>query len=156
MRRGLVAIVVVALAFAGCERTVSKSEVMGTWKMTDDSRKRIGPGAAGMAGTISLDPDGTFAAQEMPATLLGEGGAAPTRPVSGKGTWKLAVREGSQNVELVFDAIGSPPGTPVPYGAQLDVWAGRSTVLLFYFKGDPDSGIRIEFEKAGAEAGGRP
>jgi hypothetical protein len=138
--------IVAGMASAGCTmRDVSMSDLSGTWTMTGESRKYLG--SEGLAATIRLDQGGTFSAREVPGSLLHVEATARSRSVTGDGTWKLTARDGRQEVRLVFDAIASPSNHRIPYGTQLHVWRSRSSLLLFYFEGDPDDGRRIEFEK---------
>lgn len=146
------AMIVAALASAVCAmRDVSMSDLSGTWTITDRSRKYLGPEAGGLAATIRLDQSGTFSARELPGSLLDSQATARSRLVTGDGTWKLTARDGRQEIQLVFDAIADPSSDRVPYGTQLHLWTSRSSVLLFYFEGDPDEGRRIEFEKTKAQ-----
>jgi hypothetical protein len=148
--RSWIVVFSVALAVAACRmRDVSLSEVTGTWKITEESRSSLGSEGAGAAATIRLDPTGSFSAQDLPGSLLGGGVKPRSQYVSGGGSWKLAERNGRQEVALVFDAITSPPDTPVPYGTQLQVYGRRSSVLLIFCEGDPDAGRVIKLEKAG-------
>jgi hypothetical protein len=91
---------------------------------------------------IVIDATGSFVAFDMPGLLK----SSPQLD-SGSGDWKLVSREGQQQIQLDFQIIANWNKTNLPYGTQLDVSRGWSSVSLFYFIGDPDKGRMIEFEK---------
>jgi hypothetical protein len=135
------------LGLQGC-RTVQPSEITGTRIVTDQSRQRFfSVSQRAAAARITLDTSGAFTATEVPEDLL-YGFLAADRLVTGTGIWKLVSREGGQQVRLQFNAITAGQRGNVPYDTNLYVSTGlTSTVGLFYFRGDPDEGRRIEFEK---------
>jgi hypothetical protein len=94
-----------------------------------------------------LDGNGSFSASEVPDDLLYGPPAAADGLVTGGGTWKLVSREGKQQVQLDFSAIAIGRRGGVPYETYLDISKGWSATSLFYFQGDPDEGLRIEFEQ---------
>jgi len=118
--------------------SVEPADVTGRWVVNSYSRETfLSPTQQKAFGTIILASDGTFVASEMPDSLLGRGDGF----VSGSGVWKIRPISGNQAVELIFRQ-------PISSGAWLSI--GRwSTVSLFYFVGDPDSGRRIELERKG-------
>jgi hypothetical protein len=69
------------------------------------------------------------------------------RPDTGTGLWKLASREGKQQVQLDFHAKAGSKEGDIPYGTQMDVTKGWSAVSLYYFLGDADEGRRVSFER---------
>jgi len=136
------------LALLGCTVTNS-SDLAGVWVVKDESRYRFLSAAQQKgAAKITLDANGTFAAFEIPEDLLYGPPATANGIATGKGTWKLLPREGRQQVQLNFEAITVGQRGEVPYGTQLDISKGWSSVSLFYFQGgDADQGRKIEFVK---------
>jgi hypothetical protein len=133
---------------ASCNRTVERNEIIGTWVVTNDSRQRLLPAAQQKGSAkIVLDANGSFVASEIPEDLLYGPPEVADRLVTGSGDWKLASREGRQQVQLNFNVIATGQRGRVPYGTQLNVSKRGSLVSLFYFQGDPDQGRKVEFER---------
>ena len=135
------------LGLQGC-RTVQSNEITGTWVITDESRQRFfSESQRAAAARITQDSSGAFAANEVPDDLL-YGPEASNGLVTGTGIWKLVSREGRQQVQLRFNAITAGGRGEAHYETILYVSTGLpSTVGLFYYRGDPDEGRTIEFEK---------
>ena len=143
----LVPITILALlsGIVGCNN-VRSAELSGTWLMTDASRQVLPTGLQQTSATIVLDANGTFVASNMPGLLFFPG-HRDARPESGRGTWKLVSREGKQQVQFDFEEIADWNKNELPYGTQLDISRGWSSLSLYYFLGDADEGRRIEFER---------
>jgi len=124
------------------------NEITGIWIVTDQSRQRFfSASQRGAAARITLDTSGAFTALEVPDDLL-YGPEASNGLVTGTGVWKLVSREGRQQVQLQFNAITAGGRGDSHYETILYVSTGlKSTVSLFYYRGDPDEERRIEFEK---------
>ena len=67
---------------------------------------------------------------------------------SGTGSWKLAFREGRQQVQLDFSSREGVKAAEVPFGVQLELSSRWGKPYLFYFFRDPDEGRRVEFERS--------
>ena len=146
MFRILTTVMLLFFGVLGCQN-VKSSEVTGTWVVTDKSRQRFFPAAQKASMKIVLDGDGSFVASEVPEDLLYEPRGSGNGLVTGSGVWKLSSRDGRQQVGLEFLAITVGQRRRVPYGTQLNVSGGKSSVALYYFQGDPDQARRIEFKK---------
>jgi hypothetical protein len=136
------------LALLGCT-VISSSDLAGVWIVKDESRHRF-LSAVQQKGTakITLDANGTFAAFEVPEDLLYGPPAPADGIVTGNGTWRLLLRDDRKQVQLNFEEITVGQRGEVPYGTQLNVSKGWSSVRLFYFQGgDADQGRKIEFDK---------
>jgi hypothetical protein len=140
--------VLLCLALQGCAATNS-SDLTGTWTVKDESRHRFLSSAQQKgAAKITLNANGSFAASEVPADLMYGPPAPADGIVTGSGTWKLLSRDGRQQIQLNFEAITTGQRGEVPYGTQLNVSRGWSSLDLFYVQdGDADQGKRIEFGK---------
>jgi len=136
------------LVLLGCAADNS-SELAGAWIVKDESRHRFLSNAQQKgAAKITLNADGTFAAAEIPEDLLYGPPEAADGIVTGSRTWKLLSRGGWQQVQVNFELITMGQRADLPYGTQLSVSNGWSSVPLFYFQGgDADQGRKIEFEK---------
>jgi len=136
------------LVLLGCA-VVNSSALTGVWIVSDESRHGFLSAAQQKgAAKITLEANGTFAATEIPEDLLYGPPAVADGTVSGSGNWILRRGDGRQQVQLNFDAITAGQRGEVPYGAQLNVSHGLSSVTLYYFQGgDADQGRKIEFEK---------
>jgi len=129
----------------GC-KSVQPTELSGMWVMKGTSRQVLPTGLQQASATIALDARGTFVASDMPGLFFFPG-HRDARMESGSGTWKLVSREGKQQIQLEFHEIADWKSQELPYGTQLDVSRGWSSLNLYYFFGDADEGRRIEFEK---------
>lgn len=135
-------------AFLGCHGAkIAPDQLVGSWVISTDSRGHLAAPFRRAAVVIELTADGTFSASEEPGGLLDFEEAADV-VISGSGTWRIYSSEGEQRVQLVFRAIrGGAHEDEVPYGAQFFMSRERNALTLFYFRGDPDQGDRITFEK---------
>jgi hypothetical protein len=133
----------------GC-KDVKPNDITGTWIVKNESRHRfLSEVQQKAAAKIILDANGTFIALEIPEDLLYGPPQTSDGIVTGNGIWKILLLEGKQQVQLNFESITVGQRGVVPYGTQLNVSRGWSTINLFYFQGDPDEGKRIEFEELG-------
>ena len=133
------------LGMLGC-KSVQSTDIPGTWTMNDTSRGVLPTGLPQASAKIVLDPKGTFVASDMPGLLFFPE-RHDARLESGSGTWKLVLSDGRQQVQLQFQQIDNWKKNELPYGTQLNVARGWSSLRLYYFIGDPDEGRRIELEK---------
>jgi hypothetical protein len=128
-------------------QTVKSQELTGTWVISMTSRQRfLSAEQQNIAGTIILNADGNFVAEELPKDLLYRkpiGGLS----VSGSGVWKLIDDGGVQRILLEFRAITEGQQDTLPFGTLLNVSSGFSRTTLNYFQGDADLGRRVDFEK---------
>jgi hypothetical protein len=137
-----VATLLLFMASVACRRDVDRNDLVGTWSVAASSRQRLGASAS-VPMTIDLREDGSFVAMGVASDLLDF--RAPEL-VSGRGTWRY--EKADAWVQLVFEAIESPRfATRLPYGSQLYVALPGAGPKLFYFRGDPDEGDRVTFEK---------
>jgi RHS repeat-associated protein len=143
-----------SLSFVSCGG-VKPSDLTGTWIITDKSRQQFLSALEQKAvAKITLEPNGTFAASEIPEDLLYGPPHSGMGLVTGNGVWKLISRGGKEQVQLNFEAITEGQCGALPYGTQLDVSKGFQQVSLFYFQGgDADQGRRIEFERSNRTSG---
>jgi len=147
MVRVLPVMVLLLLGLPGCW-SATPDDMVGTWVVTDRSRELfLAPSQRNAAARIRLDADRTFVASEVPEDLLYVPPGAADGLVSGSGVWSLVGR--GRELRLRFDRIAIGQRGGVPYGASLDVSAGKQArIELFYFRGgDADQGRRVEFGK---------
>ena len=144
MSRVMLLFWLVSVGTLGC-RTVSRPEIAGTWVIVDKSLLPATQQSA--ASTLVLDPSGTFVATEVPGATYYAPPEVKDRVFSATGTWKLEKYEGRQEVRLVIQSITSGPSARLPYSSGLGISTGWSSVVLYYFQGDPDEGRRVDFEK---------
>src|SRR5687767_8359085 len=126
---------VLALVLSGalsCSR-VERADIVGTWVMTDASRRRLPTDAQKARTELVLQADGSFVATDLPGLFSSEERDAG-KLVSGTGVWKLEAR-GGQQLQLDF-LTHKEPTNPTPIVTLLRVSGGT----LFYFVGDPDDG----------------
>ena len=148
MLRFLPITILLCCCLMSCSKA-KRSEVTGTWVVTEKSRHLFLPAAQeNAAAKIVLNANGTFVSSEIPEDLLYGPPQAGNQLVTGNGHWKLISRDGEQQVQLNFETIAIGQRGAVPYGTQLSVSKGWSAMSLFYFQGgDADQGRKIEFEK---------
>lgn len=135
-----ISIAVVLVGMMGCRR-VQSGDLVGTWVITQNSRRALPADLQTSSGTIVVDADGTFVATELPA-LFYFPGTRRSISESGGGRWYLISQEHSRKIQLEFRPLANWDDG-LPYGTQLYV-PGNS---LYYFYGDPDEARRISFEK---------
>jgi hypothetical protein len=140
MRVTRIALVLMCVTL-GC-RSVQPSELVGTWVMTDSSRREVPTDLRKARARVVLHTDGTFLVSEMPG-LFYVPHIRPARLETGNGTWELVSREGKQQVDLNFEVIEGWTDR-LPYGTELEVSSG---ILYYFFDGDSDNGRRVAFEK---------
>lgn len=138
---------VLSLTFGmlGCNEA-QPTELPGTWVMDDASRQILPTALEKASARIVLDRNGTFVALNMPGLFFFPE-HRDARLESGSGTWKLVLREGRQQLQLDFKEIAGWKKSELPYGTQLEVSKGWSSLSLYYFLGDADEGRRVDFEK---------
>ncbi len=144
------AVLLSLLGLLGC-KNMQPGDLVGIWVMKDSSRHVLPIELQKAVPKIVLDANGTFVASEIPEELP----PPPTQPYnprrrnvrldSGNGAWRLASREGKQQIQLNFQTMEGEKD--VPYGMQVEVSRGWSAVSLDYFLGDADEGRRISLEK---------
>ena len=116
---------------------VNPDDLLGTWSMTESSRRYLPTEVGNAAPRLTLNLDGTFTAVEYPRPGL-RGTAWAT--YSGRGSWKIQTLAGAGDIYLRFDD---------DFGDQL--WTSNfpgSPTVLYFSVGDPDSGRRIQFTRA--------
>ena len=128
----------------GCSAPVTESQVVGAWVLSDEARSQLPPVSQKAAGRVQLNADGSFVAEELPGELVSSIDEHWAMG-SGAGVWKLVSGQGGQEVRLRFRMIRDALPGRVPYETQLFVSRTSRSVVLFYYEGDPDSGVRIEF-----------
>ncbi len=143
------ALLVLCGVLSSCS-SVKADDLVGTWTMTEESRRFLPAELLNVSPQLSLDSDGTFVAVDLPEFRLVDDGSRRVGSLtwvnvarSGRGTWSIQPTNGRDQVSLRFD--GS-------IGAQLSIsdWSvdgPGSPTTLYYFRGDPDSVQRIRFTR---------
>jgi hypothetical protein len=127
----------------GC-KTVQRTDVVGTWVVTDQARNQLPPEVQQAFGTLVVNADGTFDARQLPEQLQPTNAKAHIRLDSGGGTWVLQHEDAGQQLELEFHKFESGDAdSGGPYGFPLDISRRWSTWELYYFLGDPDNAPRV-------------
>lgn len=149
IRKFVAAISFMLIAVAGCDQpTILPEEVIGTWTLTEETSSRLPATLQGLEPKLVLLATGVFVVENVPAGLVVLVPDDVDWPLSGGGGWHLAYKDGKQVVQLNFRAFWDGAMQHVtPFGTQLDVSGDHDAILLFYYQGDPDSSLRIEFEK---------
>ncbi len=94
-----------------------------------------------------IHENGTFNAASIPTDLFGE--EEKIRLTSGSGTWKWREdEEGGRRLELDFLAIEDKNVVRTPFAVDLLASGEENNLRLYYFRGDPDEGRRIEFARS--------
>ena len=120
----------------GCS-AANPDDLVGTWSMTEGSRRYLAAEIARVSPRLTLTSNGTFTADEYPRLGFR---AEKWRTYSGRGTWTTQKNDGTGDVRLRFDD---------DFGGQL--WISNvpgSPTTLYFWVGDPDSGRRIQFTRA--------
>jgi hypothetical protein len=144
MLRLLSVLLLVVVGTTGC-KDARPNEITGTWIMRDGSRQILPPELKETQAKIILASDGTFTASDLPG-LFYVPDHHPLKLESGTGVWKLAIRDGTQQLFLEFRTIRDW-NENLPYGTHLDISRGLHGIHLDYSIDDPDEGRTVEFEK---------
>jgi hypothetical protein len=112
--------------------SVQPADVVGTWVMTDASRRRLPSDAQEATAQIVLDASGAFVATDLRGLFSKEERDARILD-SGRGGWKLVTLGGEQKLMLEFRQRTNTTD-PTPFGRALQVSRGS----LSYFIGGPD------------------
>src|SRR5687768_14026745 len=97
-RLGLLLALLLLCGVVGC-KGVNADDLVGTWSMTESSRRYLPTEVGKLAPSLTLSPGGTFTAVEYPRQRMGEAWAA----YSGRGTWRMQKAAGAGDVYLRFD-----------------------------------------------------
>lgn len=133
----IVALIAALVMIGGCH-PIERSELVGTWIITAESRTDLEPEFRSAEGRIDLRPDGTFAITEMPGDLFLTKGL-----VSGCGRWELIggdgtrasrffdlLWQGEETVQLNLRKITRGHGSPV--GIQIYVYGAQGEGRMYY------------------------
>jgi hypothetical protein len=144
---------VIVASVAGCGRTVSPSELPGTWTISRNSQHLFPADFDVTSATFVFKSDGTFTASGLPqeVVLIDATGSDAVARINGSGRWVLLERLGFSDATgfmLEFKAIQGPGKYKLPFSTMLfSVSETEGIVKISYFRDDPDLGRRIEFEK---------
>ncbi len=141
----LLTVALLCFGLFGC-RSIQSTELVGTWTMRAESQRILPIELQKNSTKIILAADGTFIASDLPGIF--DFPSQRARLGSGSGIWKIISSEGRQQVLLNFEPVpNGSVATKLTYGMPMDVSKGWSVVTLYYFLGDPDEGLSVEFEK---------
>jgi hypothetical protein len=147
VRRLAVFLAVGVVGVACTAPPVTTEELVGVWRVTDESRSRLLAPFRSVATELALAEAGEFSASELPGEVLYIPPNALKHPlVTGAGQWRLTEQSGRKQVMLIFTelTVGRPGG--LPYATYLNVSRSGGNPVLFYFQGDADDGVKIKFE----------
>jgi len=125
--------------------SVKANDLVGSWAVTEQSRKYIAVELTSVSPRITLNSDGTFIAVDLPRERRIGSQSPPFADVviSGRGTWKILALGGNDRVSLRFED-NSGGEFFISDWAMNGPW---SSTTLYYFVGDPDEVRRIEFAR---------
>lgn len=142
-----------AAVLAGCRGPgVTPGELVGTWRMAAESRRQLGTACAAADSGLSFRDGGTFSASQLPQGFFDVDPGLDASVASGDGRWSIKEERAGPYVQLLFDDVRGMRGRPaVPYGDRLEIARARDRLDLFFFRGDPDQGERVVFERTARE-----
>ncbi len=138
---------------AGCGRTISPSELPGTWTISRNSQHLFPADFDVTSATVVFKSDGTFTASGLreDLVLLHPTGSNAAARINGSGRWALLGRNGfsdATGLMLEFKALQGPGQYKLPFSTMVFcVGEAQGVVKIYYFQDDPDLGKRVEFEK---------
>ncbi len=138
---------------AGCGRTISPSELPGTWTISRNSQYLFPADFDVTSSTLDFKSDGTFTASGLPQELVLFHPSARDAAVriNGSGRWVLLGRNGlsdATGLMLEFKALQGPGPYRLPFSTMVfSAGEVRGGVKIYYFQDDPDLGKRVEFER---------
>jgi hypothetical protein len=115
--------------------------------LTEQTRTPVTSQPRQATGTIDFEQGGRFSARDVPVGILGTQRTQQPHVFSGAGTWKLVSKGGSQEVELLFQEMQNSVSLRTPYGTRLIIGERGTSIVLFFFDGDPDEGRKVEFQR---------
>jgi hypothetical protein len=149
----LLLLAVIIASGAGCGRTVSPTELPGTWTISRNSQHLFPADFDVTSATLVFKSDGTFTASGLaeelvlPPTI----GSNAVACINGSGRWVLLGRNGfsdSKGFMLEFKSIQGPGKYKLPFSTMIfSVGKAEGIVTIYYFHDDPDLGRKVEFEK---------
>ena len=137
-RRSVLALVLSGVL--GCS-SGKPDDVIGTWVITEASRRRLPADAQKANAQLVLQADGSFVATDLPGLFSREERDAGILD-SGRGVWRFVWLGGEQQLLLEFRQRTNTTDT-TPFGRGLLVSRGS----LYYFIGGPDVGLRVSLQK---------
>jgi hypothetical protein len=130
----------------GCNNAkLTASDVKGTWVLTEESRKSLPVPLRSATGRIVVDEKGNFDAVQIPGELLWPELEGDAKLVTGSGVWVVDYGDGNQQLRLGFRKISGEKDRT--FDTSLFFSDDRPPTVIFYFRGDPDEGFRMEFKK---------
>ncbi len=129
---------VLVLITLGCGRARLEN-VTGTWTMKETSRQILPPELNNAQSRIVLSSDGSCTAHLVPGPF--QSPPQPPRLDGDSGVWRIVERAGKEQIQLDFRVENGPFSFP------LVISKGWTGITLYYFLGDPDEGLRIDFER---------
>jgi len=131
-------------ATPGCGRAHFEARhFFGTWRIAERTPSSASAGSG--AAELVLRADGTFAATDVSADVLGSIRKLPDRLSSLTGTWTIDDRLGFDR--LLLTIYTADQGVPVPYGVELMADGSPATPALYYDPGDPGQNQRVYLER---------
>lgn len=150
---------VVAAAIATLSCAPSDTDLVGTWTPDDWSSERLQQeyGAAA-AAQLTLAPDGTFAAVELPIgrrlyaddPLAYQGTSGRGVLLDCRGHWSV-IHAGSLQVRLSFKETAKDYRVHLPNSDFFSIHRSLHGYRLVHYAGDPDAGDAIYFERVEPE-----
>lgn len=143
----------IVASVVGCGRTVSPSELPGTWTISRNSQHLFPADFDVTSATLVFKSDGTFSATGLPqeVVFMHATGSDAVARINGSGRWVLLERLGFSDATgfmLEFKAIQGLGKYKLPFSTMLfSVSKTEGIVKICYFHDDPDLGRRVEFEK---------
>lgn len=152
---------IATVALLGCA-PASETDLVGTWQVADGSRELLPEELQEAAGTLTLAADGTFAAFELPVSVMRWDRVPPTNEkptlLTASGEWQLhRVPGASDTVNLYFKAVSGEFTGDLRYGYLFSVHPIFRGYNLVDHWGDPDAVPGIFYSKteaAGVRRGG--
>jgi hypothetical protein len=145
LRRVLPIIAVAGTLFAGCKaRKLTNDQLVGYWQM--DSSAKVDATAGTAVPKFFLNGDGSFTASSLPPDFA-PGIETERLPITGGGSWQIAVVDGGNRVRLTFKRVAGDHTYSLPYGAELFPDKSGEQVRLYYYEGDPDDERRNYFTR---------
>jgi hypothetical protein len=143
MRRYMMSGLPAILAIVGCA-TSKIGDLAGDWVLTEQARTELHVTTHGpISSIVQMKLDGQFSATGVPGKMAGQPASAL---IDGGGRWRVDASDGNPRVFLRFGWVNIGHGPiRVDYDRPMEISGSRD--VLYYFVGDPDDNLRIEFTR---------
>ncbi|MBU0982484.1 MAG: hypothetical protein KKA42_01340 [candidate division Zixibacteria bacterium] len=131
----------------GCtQREITNEDVIGTWRLDDDSRKHLSGELQDCEAEMLLGRDGSLSVVAFPWPDVFSIEDCPIQLVTATGKWKIVHNvRGRTDVTLIIEHVTAGDFDELPIPHSFIYGGSGSGAYIYFYLGDPDSAPRIKF-----------